>query len=62
MNGRASSYDGDSDYLSDDELDTISGGIPQLGHVPTSEPGDEFDLPQFPVLQERPTADPGMWF
>jgi hypothetical protein len=31
--GRASSYDEESDYLSDDEFDTISGGIPHSAAV-----------------------------
>ncbi|MFE7439453.1 hypothetical protein ACFU7X_03150 [Streptomyces chartreusis] len=52
----------DSDSISDDELYVISGGIPQLGQVASDEQVRLFDQLQTPVLQERPTADPEMWF
>jgi len=55
--------------LSDDELDSLSGGIPLFEDTSGGSGADystsrlvERAVPPLPLLQERPTEDPYAWF
>lgn len=48
--------------LSDDELDEVSGGIPHFDNSFGGRPEVGSTRPILPVLQTRPTDDPGRWY
>jgi hypothetical protein len=48
--------------LDEDELDMISGGLPGVGNLFSGEPHTGRFGPKLPVLQDRPSDDPDLWF
>lgn len=54
--------------VSDDDLDNLSGGIPHFDNMFGGYQEEHFDdasrrsRTNLPVLQDRPTNDPDLWF
>jgi hypothetical protein len=56
------SWENEPVELSDDDLDSLSGGIPHFDNAFGGHEDVGRHAPSVPLLQDRPTDNPDLWF